>query len=349
MSDASFQILLPYLQHLQQPTLWLADENVLHAGEAIAAQPQLQVITNRYDVYQRCVERSLQAQFSDYDVSVIADNTLHAVVYRISKEKPVVHHLINEAWRTLMSGGQLIISGEKNEGTKSFIEKASQLFGLKVNAQKHGNTYLGITTKHSAYDPDQRLDDKHYSHMREIATLDEIAVYSKPGLFGWEKIDQGSQLLMDVADEYFTQRGFPTSTLDLGCGYGYLTLRTRHWPGLERRSATDNNAAAIACAQENFQRAEMDVNVSADDCGSAITAKFDAVLCNPPFHQGFSVDSRLTDKFLRNSSSRLGPKGVALFVVNQFIGIEKKAAEYFARCETLRSNGQFKVLALYQT
>lgn len=348
MSDASFQTLLPHLQHVQQPTLWVADENVLHAGQAIVAQPLLQVITNRYDVYRSCVERSQQAEFSDYDLGALADDSLHAVVYRISKEKPVVHHVINEAWRTLQSGGHLILSGEKNEGAKSFIDKASQLFGLKVSAQKHGNSYLGVITKHRAYDAAQRLDDKQYSEIRDIVTLGATSVCSKPGLFGWDKVDQGSQLLMDVAEAYFAKRGYPGSILDLGCGYGYLTLRTRHWPNLSHRSATDNNAAAVACAQKNFERAELEVTVTADDCGSDITEKFDAVLCNPPFHQGFSVDSALTDKFLRNSSRRLAAGGVALFVVNQFIGIEKKAADYFARCELLGSDGQFKVLALYR-
>lgn len=348
MSDASFQTLLPHLQHVQQPTLWVADENVLDAGQAIVAQPLLQVITNRYDVYQRCAERSLQAAFSDYDLSAIADTTLGTVVYRISKERPVVHHVINEAWRTLQVGGQLIISGEKNEGAKSFIDKASQLFGRKVSAEKHGNTYLGVMTKHNTYDAGQRLNDKQYTQIRDIVTVADISVCSKPGLFGWEKVDQGSQLLMDVAEAYFARHGYPRAVLDLGCGYGYLTLRTRHWPELVRRSATDNNAAAIACVQENCARAGLNVSVTADDCGSKITDIFDAVLCNPPFHQGFSVDSGLTDKFLCTSRNRLAPGGVALFVVNQFIGIEKKANEYFARCELLSSNGQFKVLALYR-
>lgn len=349
MSDASFQTLLPYLQHVLHPTLWVADENVLFAGRTITAQEHLRVITNRYDVYSSCVERSLQAHFNDYDLSSVEDGSLHTVVYRISKEKPVAHHVINEAWRTLQAAGQLIISGEKNEGAKSLIDKASQLMGRKVNAQKHGNTYLGIITKHNLYDPLQRLDDKHYTQIREVAMLDGLAVYSKPGLFGWEKIDQGSKLLMDIAEQYFAARNFPKTTLDLGCGYGYLTLRTRLWPELQSRSATDNNAAAVACARKNFQRAGMDVSVTADDCGAAFTEKFDAILCNPPFHQGFSVDSGLTEKFLHNSSRRLATQGVALFVVNQFIGIEKKAEQYFARCEILSSNGQFKVLALHKS
>lgn len=348
MSDASFQSLLPYLQQAQSTTLWIADENVLHTGKAIAAREQLTVITNRYDVYTDCLKHSLQTHFSDYDLSAIADSSVDTLIYRVSKEKPVVHHILNEAWRTLKPRGQLVISGEKNEGAKSYVEKAGQLLGHKVPAKKLGNSYLGVITKQRSYDPSLLLDDKHYRQIREIATWETLSIFSKPGLFGWEKIDRGSQLLMTSAEELFAQHSYPRATLDLGCGYGYLTLRTQHWPQLERRHATDNNAAAIACANVNFEQAGMAVTVTADDCGGAIVDRFDCILCNPPFHQGFSVDSQLTDKFLRNSAQRLITGGVALFVVNQFIGLEKKATEYFTRCVALASDGQFKVLALYK-
>lgn len=348
MSDTSFQSLTPYLQNPQQRTLWIADENVLHAGQSVSAHPLLEVITNRYDVYLNTLERSFEARFNDYDLSHIEGASLDRMVYRISKEKPVVHHLINEAFRTLKQDGVLILSGEKNEGAKSYIEKAGKLFGIKVSPKKQGNGYTGVVPKKNLYDATLLLDDKHYTKIREIGSAGECRIFSKPGLFGWEKIDQGSELLMDTAESYFASRARPKCVLDLGCGYGYLTLRTSDWPGLEVRHATDNNAAAIACATENFNQSQLAVVVTPDDCGSKITSFFDCILCNPPFHQGFSVDSGLTTKFLKNSAERLTHNGVALFVVNQFIGIEKKATRYFKRVDTLASDKQFKVLALYK-
>ncbi|GAB3106759.1 class I SAM-dependent methyltransferase [Aestuariicella hydrocarbonica] len=346
MSDASFQLLLPYLENTHNHTLWIADENVLHSGQAVTPHEDLDVITNRYDVYRQCLKQSLQTRFSDYDLSYLPDNSVDTVVYRVSKEKPVVHHIINEAFRTLKAGGNLVISGEKSDGTKSYIEKAGKLFGQKIPARKSGNSYLGVILKTSRNDVPQRLDDKEYPRIREIHTSLETPTLSKPGLFGWDKEDQGSRLLMDTASHYFQNHTPPQSILDLGCGYGYLTLRSASWPQVKYRCATDNNAAAIACATENFNRAQMAVVVIADDCASGINEKFDCILCNPPFHQGFSVDSSLTDKFLRNSSERLSSQGIALFVVNQFIGLEKKAKGYFSRVETLTRDQQFKVIAL---
>ena len=197
------------------------------------------------------------------------------------------------------------------------------------------------------YSAGERLDDKDYSSLRPIFELNGRAVISKPGLFGWDKQDQGSALLIECAEQFLQQcERQPQSLLDLGCGYGYLSLSSYRWSQIETRWATDNNAAAVKCMQVNAQAHCLDVTVSADDCGQRIGDQFDLILCNPPFHQGFSVDSSLTDKFLHNSHKRLNPHGTALFVVSQFIGLEEKAAGIFCQVTQLKSDGQFKVLAL---
>jgi 16S rRNA (guanine1207-N2)-methyltransferase len=122
---------------------------------------------------------------------------------------------------------------------------------------------------------------------------------------------------------------------------------TRHLP-CARRVATDNNAAAIIAAEKNFALYAMQVEVMADDCGSTLQERFDLILCNPPFHQGFSTDSQLTDKFLRQTQRLLAAEGNALFVVNQFIALERAAEKYFRCIEQFASNRSFKLIRLAQ-
>lgn len=349
MSDASFSALSSHLQNVDKPTLWVADENVLHSSTHVCAQPLLSAITNRFDVYLQGHQQGLDISFSDYQFETIDSESLDKIVYRVSKERPVVNHIINEAFRILKVGGQFVIGGEKNEGAKSYIDKAGKLLGNKVRAQKEGSTYTGVITKSIVYCAQDLLDDKNYQNLRisgELSGEPPLSIYSKPGLFGWDKQDQGSQLLMNCAEDYFNQHQYPTSVLDLGCGYGYLTLRTKHWPTVKTRAATDNNAAAVLCTKQNCTAAELNVAVTADDCASHITQAFDCVLCNPPFHQGFSVESSLTEKFLQRASERLSQDGVALFVVNQFIALEKKSQQWFSKIDLLTSDGQFNVWLL---
>jgi len=352
MQDPAIEQLIHYLQPPpgdeaeEERLLWIADENALHGLAAAAPAANITLISNRFDVARQARELGFVAQFSDFDFTPLAGNSIRTAIYRISKEKPVVHHIINEAWRVLAPGGELVLSGLKQEGIKSCIEKAGVLFG-NAQSRKVGKVYLGTALKRHAAPAPEPLDSKHYSALRLIETP-QLDFYSKPGLFGWDKIDQGSAFLVEQLPRILpgAQRP-PTSLLDLGCGYGYLSIMTRDL-ALERRVATDNNAAALLAMGKNAEHYGLPVEVVADDCGGQLTPGFDLILCNPPFHQGFSVDGALTDKFLRQTRRLLSAQGMAVFVVNQFIPLERAAQKYFRVVDTASRNPSFKLIRLAQ-
>ncbi len=351
MTDNSFSLIAPVLRNTRVKTLWVADENVTADVAAVAPHSNLLLVTNRFDLFQSANSAGLECGFSDYDFSNFADASFDQVVYRVSKERPVVHHVINQAWRLLKDGGQLLLAGEKNDGIKGYVEKAGKLLGDRQPARKSGNCYNAELRKHNNWQAEQQLDDKNYNTLRAVLELDgpePVTVLSKPGVYGWNKEDQGSRLLMDTAAALYAKGGYPGSVIDLGCGYGYLTLRTRHWPTLSR-AATDNNAAAIQSAETNFRNAGLVVALTPDDCGQQISSRFELVLCNPPFHQGFDTSSELTRTFLRQSArllDRSQANAHALLVVNQFIALETLGLDYFRKAEVLDSDRQFKVVRL---
>src|SRR5690606_14779154 len=138
----------------------------------------------------------------------------------------------------------------------------------------------------------------------------------------------------------------PASVLDIGCGYGYLSLRAASlWPSANI-VATDNNIAAIHACEKNLAPFRERAEVVLTDCAEGIDQRVDAVICNPPFHQGFDVEDHLTTRFLQAARSHLAKGGRALFVVNQFIPLERKAQPLFKQVhEIVRAQG-FKVLLL---
>ena len=93
----------------------------------------------------------------------------------------------------------------------------------------------------------QRLDDSDYTRIRPIQQSGQGApVYTKPGIYGWQKIDLGSRLLVAAIQEYLgagDSRQLNT-VLDLGCGYGYLSIMLARL-GASHIVATDNNIAAV--------------------------------------------------------------------------------------------------------
>ena len=287
-------------------------------------------------------------------ISKITDNSVDHIFYRISKEKAVTHHLINQAQRVLKPHGVLWISGQKNEGVKTYIEKASALFGFGKKIQKDGMSYSSrLAKKHS---PDESvnatqlnknlLNDENYCELRECLFINNKNVLSKPGKFGWNKLDQGSEFLIEQVTQTLAIENRPFEhCLDLGCGYGYLTIASQHLP-IKQRTLTDNNAAALLTASANCKHLNIAAEIVAGDAGEQLPKHFDLILCNPPFHQGFCVDGDLTDKFLRNAAKQLTENGLAYFVVNQFIALEKKALPYFKQIHLIAQNKSFKVVEL---
>lgn len=346
MSDPALAWLLSQIQaRAGERSLWCLDENdpaALKSAGSFNTPDDFQVISNRVDLAQTAQASNLKSEFSDFDFGAYPDQNLNRVFYRVSKEKPVVHHIINEAARILAPGGQLFLCGQKNEGAKTYIEKAAQRMGIRQKAQKEGSVYTAILER--ARDLGPALDDSDYATPRLIVETEGLTFYSKPGLFGWQKVDKGSEFLWDQTRAVLAERS-PKSLLDLGCGYGYLGLMTREQP-IERRVMTDNNAAAVAMARYNAELNGIEATVIADDCARSIDETFDVILCNPPFHQGFSVSSELTHQFLQQARAHLAPGGVALFVVNSFIPLGKVAATCFGQVECLKDNGSFSVFAL---
>lgn len=336
---------------LQKPGqfIWCTDENSLYELPTANAHPGLLVLTNRWDVAQVAQARGYRTNFTDFDCSQIADNSLDGFFYRISKEKPLVHHLLNHAWRCLKPGAPLVIAGHKNEGIKTFIEKITALMGAEKHIEKEGTSYSSMIHKCADYSPTQALDDSDYTQLRAIAQDSGLNILSKPGLFGWNKIDAGSALLIEQLRQTEFSGPLPKTCLDLGCGYGYLTLAAARLPRcreVERWLLTDNNAAALRAAQYNLYTQGLHGEVIPADAGSQVQEPVELMLCNPPFHQGFSVDGDLTDKFLRSAHRLLQTKGEAFFVVNQFIPLERKAADLFHEINLLVNNGSFKVIRL---
>ena len=350
MSDPSVELLAQQLHDLEGKCLIVADENWDQAPWMTVAQSgsaSRVLRSNRYEIALAAEQTGVPTQFSDFDFSDLEAASFDSILFRVSKERAVSHHIINQASVLLKRGGMLMLSGEKTDGVKTYARHACKLFADSCQPQKLGNYYLARLTN---YRDDQKpLDDKNYLALRPIGSPNNLPLQSKPGIFGWNKIDQGSALLLNQLPHFlqsFGEAKQPQSLLDLGCGYGFLACAAAQ-QGFTQITATDNNAAALRACKANFAALEVDGTVIAGDAGSQIEECFDAIICNPPFHQGFNIDSELTAKFLLASKRLLAPRGRALFVVNNFIALEKKAQDYFPRVREVARSGSFKLIMVW--
>jgi len=344
--DFAFQQVMQYLNtKSQERTLWVADENTPYDIPSSAVN--IEVICNRYDLHLALQKAGWSCEFNDFELNAYSDASFDRIVYRISKEKPLVHHIINHAFRMLKTNGCLVLIGDKSEGIKTFSRKTSVLFQTPLVEHKvTGSLWVSEHTKsHQTSDTDW-LDDQNYSELRAKSFDNGKTYYTKPGLFGWQKIDKGSAFLIDELPNMLGDTSLiQGSVLDLGCGFGYLSVELAKYP--IELTCTDNNAAALLACTANLTSLGHQGAVVPSDAGAELSSSsFDLVVCNPPFHSGFSTSSELTQRFLNQSARLLKPKGMACFVVNQHIALEKLALSYFRDVKLCADNGHFKLLTL---
>lgn len=323
-------LLAQLLRESDGNTLWIADENakpLLTQDFSFAGT----MLSNRWDLVQAAQLCGVTAVFSDFELTQ-AGNHFSQILYPVSKEKAAVHYVINSAPKVLQENGELLLLGSKNSGIKTYAQKTAQYLGTPKRLQKHGAEYLSRSRLAVGAPLGAPLDDSDYRSLRPVMALGDL--YSKPGQFGWNKIDVGSALLAAHFADHLGPS--PFTAVDLGCGYGYLSCQLAKIATQARILATDNNAAALIACEKNFMESNIPGEVVPGDAGSQIaSASADLVLCNPPFHQGFQVEGDLTGHFLSQAARILRPQGTALFVVNEFIPLGKKAETLFGKVEEL--------------
>lgn len=337
------EILTKLLHNASPQSLWCVDDNI-HNIHQINFQGT--AITNRYDIAIALHETGIDTHFNNFNFSNL-DISFNQAFFRIAKEKAINLHIISSILKRLPIKGKLFLIGRKNEGIKSLIKKIQDNYSCEINIEKYKNQLQLITISPSVIEDIELLNPPY--HIPQWIEKDTINFYSQYGVFGWNKIDKGSQLLVVALKKIILGPDKTQITrlniLDLGCGYGYLSLEA-HRLGFNNIDATDNNAAAIEACQKNFENAEIAGIVYADDCGRSTDKKYDIILSNPPFHKGFDHHKDLSEDFMNAIAHKLKDGGNAYIVCNQFIGVEKLAGHLFQNITLLEHTDGFKVFAL---
>lgn len=353
--------------------LWAADEHPITADDLHSIKDAgINFISNRIDPFRLAQDMGFAAKFSDFAFDSIERGQIRHVFFRIAKERALVHRVINQAFERLPTGGTLWLVGFKNEGIKTHISKASELFGSKATISK-GKNQVSVASIVKVANEGQPLEDADYGQLRKnhfINTQNPAVTqefWTKPGLYGWDKIDSGSQFLVEIMTRHFsekTQHLKGKKALDLGCGYGYLSCFLAEL-NPEKIVATDNCIAALRATEKNLQElACPDYQVVGSNAGDSLCAdgavhadgsvssdratkeKFELITCNPPFHQGFATSDQLHKRFLDNTKRLLAPDGQAWYVVNQFLPLEKHCKRASLQYTEIARNNSFKVLLI---
>lgn len=160
---------------------------------------------------------------------------------------------------------------------------------------------------------------------------------SDNGVFSKNKIDYGSRLLIDTLIK--NKKNY-NSFLDVGCGYGFISIvlgRVLNISGV----GVDINRRALKLAEENAKLNKVSVSFLESNIYDNVTQKFDLIVTNPPIRAG----KKVVLEILSSASEHLKQDGEVWFVIRKDQGALSIARELEAnyKVEVIEKNKGFYI------
>jgi 16S rRNA (guanine1207-N2)-methyltransferase len=237
------------------------------------------------------------------------------------------------ALRALTIGGTLIAFAANTKGGTRLADELAA-FGCAVDVTHKRRNQLVYTARPEAV---FGIDDAIAAGAARL--LHELALWSQPGLFNWDRIDPGSQLLLDHLPQ------LDGHGADLGCGIGVLARAARHGTDHPRITLIDIDQRALAMARLNVPGDGVttlwaDIRTARD-----LPASLDFVITNPPFHDAGDEDKALGQAFITKAADMLKPGGVLWLTANRHLPYEATLKPLFETVDPIAQAHGFKIYA----
>ena len=258
-----------------------------------------------------------------FEVAPEADGEAEAVIVCLPRAKAEAYAMVADA--AARSRGLVLVDGRKTDGVDSLLKavKARVPVGGTVS-KAHGKLFWFAGTD-------------AFSDWAGGPELTEGGFWTAPGVFSAGAIDEGSALLAEALPDLKGQ------VADLGAGWGFLGAHILARPDVETAHLIEAHHMAVQCAEHNVtdNRARF---YWADARNWMPRATMDAVVMNPPFHDGRKADPGLGQAFIEAAARMLGPKGHLYMVANRHLPYEEALETCFRKTVDLGGNQRFKLM-----
>jgi 16S rRNA (guanine1207-N2)-methyltransferase len=167
--------------------------------------------------------------------------------------------------------------------------------------------------------------------------VEELGVWSQPGVFSWDRIDPGSALLLDHLPA-LSGRG-----ADFGCGVGILSRAVLASANVEQISLIDIDRRAVECARRNIGDARATFRWAHVRDGVPKLSELDFVVMNAPFHDAGTEDRTIPIHFVKRAAEALRSGGACWLTANRHLPYEEALRAAFRRVELKIETGGYKI------
>jgi 16S rRNA (guanine1207-N2)-methyltransferase len=234
--------------------------------------------------------------------------------------------------------GTIIASISNDEGAKSGERDLQALLGNIQSLSKHKcRVFWGVK---------QNIEDRVFNDYlaHDIPrVIPETGLWSRPGVFAWDRIDQASRLLIKHLPNNISGQ-----LADLGAGIGYLAkMAISQNPLITHVDLYEAEHRALECSRLNLKSEESKVVIQYywHDVTRGLDKHYDVIVSNPPFHQGREDLPALGQAFIREAAKALKKGGYFFMVANRHLPYEAQLQNHFTDIRVLSTEDGFKVIA----
>jgi 16S rRNA (guanine1207-N2)-methyltransferase len=346
--DPAEALLLECFDPVGFETVQVIEGGAGRLAEAIAARVGRVVSLTRdvrlHEAAQKLLAPLPQAEASDA-VFPLANIDTDTILMVIPKGRYLSRALLTAAYGALKPGGVLLLAGPSKLGGKSVIADARRLFG---NAEVLGYKKHQRIARCERVDPpgpapewarEPGVAPETYGEWDVQVDGQSLVIATRPGVFAWNGLDDGTALLLEHLDFE------PGQTVwDVGCGAGAIGLNLA-----QRQAAhvymSDIDLLALACARRNAEANGVADLTTIFPCDALDQPRepVDLVITNPAFHKGRDQDTDMAEKIAAEAKHALKPGGRVVVVANRFLNYGQLLQRGGLSVDTLVETARFRV------
>lgn len=277
------------------------------------------------------------------EASLAADRRWPLVLLLPPRQRDEARALMARARAHVEPGGRIVVAAANDAGARTVEADLRALCGPVSVLSKHKCRVAWSAPVDAAPEPALQAEWAMLDAVRAIIAPEVPGgrFHTRPGVFAWDRVDAASRLLAA-----HLPAGLRGCAADFGAGWGYLSMALLdRCAGIASVDLYEADARALDLARMNLADARVPVAFHWQDVAAGVEGRFDAIVCNPPFHaleRGERPD--LGRAFIAAAAQALAPAGELWLVANRHLPYEQALADGFRQVETIAQAGGFKIV-----